>query len=150
MPEPLAQRFTEDHRRLDTILAAAKHALRAGDVALAAARFADFRAGLERHIVAEEEILFPVFESHVGRAGCGPTQVMRLEHAELRALMAEVAAGLAGGGGGDARAMPLAALTARIYAHNGKEERILYPAIERAARETDAFEGLLERDLGLG
>jgi hypothetical protein len=42
---------------------------------------------------------------------------------------------------------PLAALTARIYAHNGKEERILYPAIEQAARDADALEALLHRTL---
>lgn len=144
MSESLAVLFAQDHRRLDAILAAAKHALRAGDIALGAARFSDFRDGLERHIVAEEEILFPVFESRTGRAGCGPTHVMHLEHEEIRALMAVIGSGLERGGD-DARTTPLAALTARIYAHNGKEERILYPLIEQAARETDAVEALLHR-----
>lgn len=144
MPESLAQLFTHDHRRLDAILAETKQALRTGDVARAAARFSEFRSGLERHILAEEEVLFPMFESAAGRAGCGPTRVMRLEHAEILGLMAEIATGLERGGE-DARAIPMAALTARIYAHNGKEERILYPAIEKAAVDADALEGLLSR-----
>ena len=144
LPESLAQLFTRDHRRLDAILVEAKQALRAGDLARGAARFSEFRAGLERHIVAEEEVLFPLFETVTGRAGCGPTRVMTLEHGEIRSLMAEIAAGLERGGDA-ARAIPMAALTARIYAHNGKEERILYPAIEKAAVDTDALETLLSR-----
>jgi iron-sulfur cluster repair protein YtfE (RIC family) len=144
MPESLAQLFTEDHRRLDAILVEAKQALRAGDLARGAARFSEFRAGLERHIVAEEEVLFPMFETAGGPAACGPTRVMRLEHGEIRSLMAEISTGLERGGD-DARGIPMAALTARIYAHNGKEERILYPAIEKVAVESDALEALLSR-----
>jgi iron-sulfur cluster repair protein YtfE (RIC family) len=138
-----------DHRRLDAILAAAKRSLHAGDVAQGAARFAEFRAGLERHIVAEEEILFPVFEASTGARDGGPTHVMRLEHRELRALMAEIAAALERAGG-DGPTTPLAALTARIYAHNGKEERILYPAIDEMAREGDALGVLVRRVRALG
>ena len=40
---------------------------------------------------------------------------------------------------------PLAALTARIYAHNGKEERILYPMSDRLAREAGTLDDLLRR-----
>lgn len=132
-PEPsrsVTQLLGADHRRLDAILADAKHCLTAGDLERAAAKFAAFRDGLERHIVVEEEILFPPFERLTGTAQGGPTHVMRTEHAELRRLMAEIAATLVRGGG-EGPSTPLAALTARIYAHNGKEERILYPAMDR-------------------
>lgn len=145
---PAAESLTHllglDHRRLDAILAAAKQAWHAGDIARGSARFAEFRDGLERHIATEEEVLFPAFEALTGGAGGGPTQVMRLEHGELRRLMAQIASEL-GRGGADGGEMPLAALTARIYAHNGKEERILYPAMDRAARDADALEALLHR-----
>ncbi len=136
-----------DHRRLDSMLADAKRWLVAGDLPRASARFAEFRDGLEHHIAAEEEVLFPAFETLTGGAGGGPTHVMRLEHAEIRRLMAEVASNLERGDGERHATTPLAALTARIYAHNGKEERILYPAIEQAAREADALEALLRRTL---
>ncbi|RIL08193.1 MAG: hypothetical protein DCC71_00120 [Proteobacteria bacterium] len=133
-----------DHRRLDAVLSAAKQALHAGDVARGAERFAAFRAGLERHIAVEEEILFPAFEAATGMAQGGPTHVMRLEHRELRALMAEIGSALEGALDGPLTT-PLAALTARIYAHNGKEERILYPAIDQIARGDDTLDALLEK-----
>jgi regulator of cell morphogenesis and NO signaling len=41
--------------------------------------FEEFKAGLEQHIVWEEEILFPSFEQKFGLPG-GPTEVMRWEH----------------------------------------------------------------------
>jgi iron-sulfur cluster repair protein YtfE (RIC family) len=142
--ESLTHLLRLDHHRLDAVLAAAKQALRAGDLARARARFSEFREGLERHIAAEEEVLFPAFEALTGAAGGGPTHVMRSEHGELRRLMAEVASGLEGGGG-EGHTTPLAALTARIYAHNGKEERILYPALDRAAGEAGALQALVDR-----
>jgi hypothetical protein len=67
---------------------------------------------------------------------------MRLEHSEIRRLMAEIASELERGGD-EEHTTPLAALTARIYAHNGKEERILYPAMDRSVRAADALEALL-------
>lgn len=141
--ESVTQLLSDDHRRLDAILADAKRCLAVGDLRRAAARFAAFRGGLEHHIAAEEEILFPAFESLTDSTR-GPTEVMRVEHVELRRLMAEVAACLERGGDAS-NAPPLAALTARIYAHNGKEERILYPATDQAARDASGLEELVRR-----
>ncbi len=143
-PASVTQLLGVDHRRLDAILADAKRWLAAGNLPRACARFAEFRDGLEHHIAAEEEILFPVFESLTGNAAGGPTRVMRLEHAEIRRLMAEVVSNLERGGG-EGHTTPLAALTARVYAHNGKEERILYPAADRVARDTLALKQLMRR-----
>src|SRR5262245_31236248 len=142
--ESLTQEFRVDHQRLDAILAAAKRSLHAGDIARGLARFREFRDGLERHIAAEEEVLFPSFEALMGGTGSGPTHVMRVEHAELRRLMAEIVATLERGGA-EEHVTPLAALTARIYAHNGKEERILYPAIDRAVAQDAGAEALLRK-----
>ena len=103
----------------------------------------EFRKGLERHMDVEEEVLFPAFERLAGGSGDGPIRVMRLEHAELRRLMAQVADALARGAEGG-QLTPLAVLTARIYAHNGKEERILYPATDRVVAD-GAREALVRR-----
>lgn len=143
-PDSLTHLLSSDHRRLDAILAAAKQSLQTGDIARAFAQFSEFRDGLERHIAAEEEVLFPAFEALTGGASGGPTHVMRLEHSEMRGLMAEIASGLERGGD-DGHTTPLAALTARIYAHNGKEERILYPAMERAALGATVLAELVRR-----
>jgi iron-sulfur cluster repair protein YtfE (RIC family) len=133
-----------DHRRLDAILADAKRGLAAGDIARAAEHFARFRSGLERHIALEEEIVFPAFEALAGPSAGGPIQVMRREHAEIQRLMAEVSEHLARGGE-PGHATPFAPLTALLYAHNGKEERILYPATDEAAQRADALAALVER-----
>ena len=135
--------FGRDHRRLDGLLADARRSLGAGELARAAAIFLRFREGLERHIVAEEEVLFPVFEELTGLVG-GPTAVMRAEHAEIRRYLAAVAERLESPDDAD-RTTPLAALTALLYAHNGKEERILYPMTDRAAKGAGRLEALVGR-----
>lgn len=133
-----------DHRRLDAILADFKRLFANGELAVGRARFGAFRDGLERHIDVEERVLFPAFEHLSATAQGGPTAVMRTEHAELKELMAEVARVLEGGSAAGLTT-PIAALTARIYAHNGKEERILYPATERLATEAGTLEDLMSR-----
>jgi len=142
--ESLTEVLALDHRRLKELLTEAKQALHAGDSARAFARFAEFRDGLERHITAEEDVLFPAFEALTGISAGGPTSVMRMEHREIRKLMAEIASALEHGDG-NGHAMAMAALTARLYAHDGKEERIVYPATDRAARDADALQALLHR-----
>jgi iron-sulfur cluster repair protein YtfE (RIC family) len=137
----VAEIFGRDHRGLDGLLGAAERALGAGQPVRAGVIFSRFREGLERHIVAEEEILFPAFEELTGIT-CGPTAVMRAEHAEIRALLGEIAACLQGAAD---PAASLAALTALLLAHNGKEERILYPMTDRLAGEAGRLEALLNR-----
>jgi iron-sulfur cluster repair protein YtfE (RIC family) len=143
-PESLTHFLSLDHHRLDALLAAAKHSLHAGDLVRGFERFSEFREGLECHIAAEEEVAFPVFEALAGAAACGPTSVMRREHLEIRRLMRDVAFELERGGDG-VHTTPLAALTARIYAHNGKEERILYPSMDQVLRDTETLGELIRR-----
>lgn len=133
-----------DHRELDSVLADVKRSLASGDMSGARARFEAFRRGLERHIDAEEMILFPEIETLSGAAHGGPTDVMREEHAELKKLMAEVTSVLEAASG-EGLARPLAALTARIYAHNGKEERVLYPMADRLVQDAGTFEDVADR-----
>ena len=139
--ESVTHLLSLDHRRLDAILAGAKQSLRAGDVARGLARFSEFREGLERHIATEEEVLFPVFEALTGATGGGPTHVMRMEHSEICRLMATVVSELERGGDQG----HITPLPARIYAHNGKEERIVYPALDQAARDANALEEVIRR-----
>lgn len=142
-PGTVTELLGADHRRLDALLADAKRALAAGEPARARPLFTAFHEGLERHIVAEEEILFPTFEELTGMVG-GPTQVMRSEHVDIRKLLEEIAERLEQGSEGG-YTTPLASLTALLYAHNGKEERILYPATDRAASGAGRLEALLAK-----
>ncbi|MDE2291134.1 MAG: hemerythrin domain-containing protein [Elusimicrobia bacterium] len=87
----------------------------------------EFLTGLSRHIVWEEEVLFPLFEEKTGMTG-GPTQVMRTEHRwikdRLDAVHEKVRAADPGSDG------EVEALLAVLGQHNMKEENILYPAID--------------------
>ena len=127
-----------DHRRLDEILPDVERMTEGGALANAGERFAEFSCGLNRHIDAEEQILFPTFEQLTGMT-MGPTIVLRAEHVEIRRWMATVAASL------DAQDVAgvknaIGQLAKILAAHNMKEEQILYPMADRATsspRERD-------------
>ncbi|HEX5100832.1 MAG TPA: hemerythrin domain-containing protein [Polyangiaceae bacterium] len=137
-----------DHRRLDASLNQAAALAREGDFATAQRTFASFRTGLDKHIDAEEEILFPVYEQRC--AGDGPTNVMLGEHANIRRLMAAVAEHLGKSDGHEA-GQQLLALARALSAHNFKEERVIYPETD-AALELDvdrvALVARIEEHLG--
>ena len=67
-----------DHDRLEAIEEAAFRKRGAGDLQGAYELYAEFAAGLRRHIGFEEELLFPAFEERTGfPPTAGPTAVMR-------------------------------------------------------------------------
>lgn len=120
------QFFEADHDRLDALFAEYQ-ALKRQDAAAAKQKFKAFLTGLTRHIIWEEEVLFPLFEERTGMT-MGPTEVMRQEHklikARLDALHDKVRAA---DPESDAEA---AAVLEVLGSHNMKEEHILYPAID--------------------
>ena len=129
-----------DHDRLDALESEAFAARGAGDLHAAAARYAAFACGLNRHIGFEEEILFPAFEEKTGMdPTCGPTAVMRLEHGEIRFLLETIGQSVAD------PASDVLALRRRFHEvlseHNEKEEVILYPGMDGMLRpeESDAL-----------
>lgn len=135
MTPPTVQRyFQDDHNRLDELLKTYQ-ALKRTDLAKARAAFVEFKFGLQRHIVWEEELLFPQWEGATGFREAGPTQVMRAEHRQIRdwleALHKKVQAQ-------DPESdQEVQALIAYLTAHNQKEERILYPAIDQTLSDED-------------
>lgn len=135
--EPSARQVGEfleaDHRRLDELAAHAQRALSARDFDAAAAPFAEFACGLERHMQVEELVLFPCFEQATGMVG-GPTFVMTREHGLLRELVASASRALSAKGAADA-GRALQDLGELLQAHNAKEEGIIYPRTSRALNE---------------
>lgn len=99
------------------------------DVAKAMPLFQNFKVGLQKHIVWEEEILFPIFEEETGMRGSGPTEVMRMEHRQIKEFLEEIHTKLLGGEleGID---KPENNLLDILDLHNQKEENILYPSID--------------------
>lgn len=136
----------DDHNRLDAIMDEVRGRLSAGDLAGAASRFGAFRSGLERHIVAEEDVLFPALDRATGGRAGGPISVMRHEHAEIRKRLAEIGSILdrTSSSVTDA-ASPIGELVALLGAHNGKEERILYPMTDDSVRSSGSLEELVTR-----
>ncbi|MBK1702302.1 hemerythrin domain-containing protein [Thiococcus pfennigii] len=121
--------FTTDHRACDHRLADLEAAVAADEWADAEARLARFEQDLERHLGREEEILFPAIEAANGGT-LGPTEVMRREHAQMRALLGEARAAVEGRDQGTGLGL-LETLMTLIQLHNVKEEQILYPLADR-------------------
>jgi len=128
-----------DHDRLEALDQQAFERLSAGDEGGARAAWSEFTFGLRRHIRFEEDLLFPTFEERLGvPPEAGPTAVMRAEHREIERLME--AMGEAFGNQGEI--LRLRAELHRVLGdHNFKEERVLYPATDRALdpEERDAL-----------
>ena len=137
--------LTQDHDRLDGLLAAMQQATAAGRLSDATSLFAKFRAGLERHIRIEEDLVFPAFERLARMpADAGPTAVMRVEHRAIERLLAEVADKLAQGQEATAE---VAELQRVLGAHNVKEESVLYPMCDSLAGPAGARELVLAMEL---
>ncbi len=131
--ETITEYLQGDHRRLDALMQRCKGLMESGVVKEAAALFGEFREGLLRHILIEEDLLFPAFEeaTGMGRAS-GPTGVMRSEHLEIKRLMDEIQDLFARRPWVADAFEPLrSALVALLSEHNAKEERILYSMSDR-------------------
>jgi hemerythrin-like domain-containing protein len=76
----------------------------------------------------------------------GPTQVMRMEHVQMRALMDDAAAALANGDADDYLGLA-ETLLIMMQQHNMKEENILYPMCDQhLAAETPELLARLEAE----
>ena len=121
------EHYTQDHDRLDELFHQFQ-ALKSSDHAKAARFFEEFKAGLEQHIVWEEQILFPAFEDKTGMV-TGPTEVMRWEHRQIRDFLNAIAEKLARDDFDTSDEE--SGLLAVLGPHNHKEENILYPMIDQ-------------------
>jgi iron-sulfur cluster repair protein YtfE (RIC family) len=133
----ILQFMGEDHDRLDAIFKEFSEAKRS-DARRAKSFFHEFKTGLQRHIVWEEEILFPLFESKTGMENDGPTAVMREEHKQIRGFLERIHENLQSDSASteDAENGLIGVLTD----HNNKEEGILYPWIDQSVSEEEKAE----------
>lgn len=119
----------DDHRRCDTAFAAAENEVVKGDMSTALTAFEAFQKETLHHFAMEEEVLFPAFEQRSGMT-MGPTQVMRMEHEQVRGLMERMHAALEEGDK-DAFMGLAESMMILLQQHNMKEEQMLYPACDR-------------------
>jgi hemerythrin-like domain-containing protein len=122
-----------DHRACDDLFAAAEEAVAGKNWNGARNLFGQFHQAMNRHFAMEEEVLFPGFETKTGNT-MGPTQVMRMEHEQMRALMHDMETAVTAGN--DAEYLGLSeTLNMIMQQHNLKEENMLYPMSDRALAE---------------
>jgi len=143
----LAEELRSDHARIDGLLTELQHFLRVGAMAEADRHFAAFNLALDRHMAAEEELLFPAMQrmtNAVARAVPG----MVTEHGDLRELLPELASALS-------RQDVLACETLlpqvrrSLARHHEDEERLVYPITDWALAP-DEQDALIRRLRGLG
>lgn len=82
-PGPIASFLTADHARLDALLRRAT----ARPGAIDRAAYAEFRAGLLKHIGMEEKILLPAAQQLRGGVPLPVAAKLRLDHGALAALL---------------------------------------------------------------
>jgi regulator of cell morphogenesis and NO signaling len=134
MTETIAQFYEKDHDRLDKLFQDFQ-GLKHLDFPKAKEAFVAFRQGLLRHIEWEEGILFPFFETRTGMRDAGPTFVMTMEHREIKSALEAVHEKVRNKDPNSG--VEDSALLSLLSMHNLKEERILYPAIDRAVDDAE-------------
>ncbi|HUI27603.1 MAG TPA: hemerythrin domain-containing protein [Candidatus Kryptonia bacterium] len=125
MRGPITNLLTDDHRRLDALLERAE---------LDRGAYAEFRAGLLRHIAMEEKILLPAAQQARGGEPLPIAARLRRDHGALAALLVP-----------SPTAKILAAIRFILTDHNAVEEAPggVYDVCEQLA--ADAAEELLGR-----
>ena len=129
--------FEQDHDRLDELFKTFQQ-LKRPDFAKAKETFKEFKVGLQRHIVWEEDLLFPLWEEKTGMSEDGPTVVMRAEHRQIGQQLESIHGKVAEQNPDSDQEEQ--ALLDLLGSHNRKEERALYPAIDQVtnAEEREA------------
>ena len=140
MTQKVSGFYEDDHDRLDNLFEQFQK-LKRTHFSLAKTAFKEFKFGLQRHIIWEEEILFPLFEQKTGLISGGPTNVMRMEHRLIGKYLEEIHQKVKAGDMDSEGEEQM--LLNTLFAHNQKEEQILYPAIDRALSE-DEREGVFK------
>jgi iron-sulfur cluster repair protein YtfE (RIC family) len=126
--------YEEDHDRLEELFKTFQQ-LKRSDFGKAKETFKEFKVGLQRHIVWEEELLFPLWEKKTGTSEGGPTFVMRNEHRQIGQQLEAIHDKVAEQNpDSDEEEQALLNL---LGAHNMKEERVLYPAIDQVTTQEE-------------
>jgi iron-sulfur cluster repair protein YtfE (RIC family) len=134
VPKTITAFYEQDHDRLDEFFKTFQKLKRA-DFAKAKEAFKEFKFGLQRHIVWEEEILFPLWEKETGITEGGATSVMRTEHRQIGQQLEAIHQKVVDQNPDSDQEEQ--ALLNLLGSHNMKEERVLYPGIDRVTSAID-------------
>lgn len=102
--------------------------LKGSDVPAAIQAFSQFKTAIARRMASEESDLFPSFEARVGKQASNISETMRHEHRQIRGILNEIEMKLSRSD--LATEAEERALEAALIAHNHRETRIVYSALE--------------------
>jgi len=125
----IKQFMSKDHKDCDLLFAKAEAAVSAEDWTTATQSFNEFIQAMERHLGVEEQDLFPAFEDATGMK-MGPTEMMRMEHDQMRVLFVEMRDALERQHSDDYLGIA-DTLLVMMQQHNMKEEQILYTMMDQ-------------------
>ncbi|WP_155991137.1 hemerythrin domain-containing protein [Thermocrinis jamiesonii] len=125
----IAEYLTEEHRECDSIYAEVERLIREGKWEEGEKAFEEFKSETLKHFEREEAVLFPEFEGRTGIV-MGPTQVMRMEHAQARELIERMERALKNRNREEFLSVGDTFMIL-IQQHNLKEEQILYPMCDQ-------------------
>ena len=122
--DTISSYMTSDHHRCDELFSQAEAAASGQDWAVIAADLQTFLDSMRQHFKMEEEVLFPASEERTGMS-MGPTQVMRMEHVQMRELF-DAMSDAVKQQDRDEFLGQAETLLVMMQQHNMKEEQILY------------------------
>ncbi len=125
--------MAQDHKNCDQLFAKAENAASKEDWNTASQAFNEFVQAMERHLGIEEQEPFPAFEEETGIL-TGPTEMMRMEHEQMRTLFAEMKDALEQQNSDDYLGAA-ETLLIMMQQHNMKEEQILYNMMDQRLPE---------------
>jgi hemerythrin-like domain-containing protein len=125
----LSDFLKDQHGHCDRLFAAAEQAVEKGDWAQAERSTDAFIQDTLHHFQVEEEALFPALEQAMGHSQ-GPTQVMRMEHSDMRQLIEDLQQAIARQDRHEFIGQ-CDTLMIMLQQHNAKEEQILYLMADR-------------------
>lgn len=118
------QYMTEDHRRCDELLSEAESNVSIQEWEKADQINGQFRTAMLHHFDMEEKIMFPEFNQNAS-GGCNPTQVMIMEHDQMRELLNRMNNAIAEKDQNKFLGLS-ESLMILMQQHNMKEEQIMY------------------------
>ena len=126
--QSLTQILTEEHSQCDQYFVDLEFHVAQAQWDKAQIELTQFIAAMEQHLAEEEKILFPLFEERTGKK-MGPTQVMCMEHMQMRQLFQQMHASVEQQDQeqflGESETLLML-----MRQHNAKEEQILYPMLD--------------------
>ena len=117
------------HGQCDQLYADGENSLLDEQVEKGVGQISTFLSEMERDFLMEETVLFPTFEDISGKRQ-GPTQVMRMEHQQIRNLLARMSDAVTRMDRDEILEVG-ETLLILMQQHNMKEEGILYPMVDQ-------------------